>query len=89
MRSERIGSWDNQEETGHTSPVRLTIDENGISLLEVTGQTPEQALCTALHLVADAHSRTGRADAIARAVTEAAEALDDGLVLQAHLEDQA
>jgi hypothetical protein len=72
--------WDNERETGIESPVRLSISEGGIALLTATGPTPEDALTSALCLLESAHERTGRDDAWAVAVAEAAQIMNDASI---------
>lgn len=77
--------WDNQKETGIESPANLKIWEGNVPLLEVTGETPEHAICVALLLLESAHERTGRDDPMARAVAKAAEIMNDGVITEGNI----
>ncbi len=79
---DKIGSWNNKDETGHHSPVRIVITEAGILLAEITAETPEEGVATLLQLLEGAHERTGRTGPMVRGVAAAAEILSDAVILE-------
>lgn len=82
-----IGFWNNKDETGHHSPVRIVITEAGVLLTEITAETPEEGVATLLQLLEWAHEQTGRNSPMALGIAAAAKILSDAVILEHELED--
>ncbi len=81
--SQKIGSWDNKQETGHDSPTRLVITERGKLEAEITAPNPAEALSMALQLLQGQHEATGARGPMVEGVARAAEILNDAGILEA------